>query len=181
MKSFDHIILGTGQATGTLLGGLIPTGQSIAVIEGAKIGGSCVNYGCTPTKTLVASAKAIHKARQGEFYGFHTGDITINYERITDRMNAIRNSSSQGLESWMLNTDNVTLFKGWGTFTSEKVIDVNGEQLTAENIYINTGTRPFAPPIGGLNEVPWMDSAGLLNLRELPEHLIIIGGGYIGS
>jgi len=181
MKSFDHIILGTGQATGTLLGRLIPTGKSIAVIEGAKIGGSCVNYGCTPTKTLVASAKAIHKARQGEFYGFSTGDITIDYERIRERMNEIRNGSSQGLESWMANTDNVTLIKGWGTFTSEKVIEVNGEELTAEKIYINTGTRPFAPPIDGLNNVPWMDSAGLLNLKELPRHLIIIGGGYIGS
>jgi len=181
MESFDHVILGTGQATGTLLGGLIPTGKSIAVIEGGKVGGSCVNYGCTPTKTFVASAKAIHKARQGEIYGFNTGNITIDYGRIRERMNEIRNGSSQGLEHWMENTDNVTLINGWGKFISEKVIEVNGEKITAKNIYINTGTRPFAPPIEGLQDVPWMDSAGLLDLEELPKHLIIIGGGYIGA
>lgn len=181
METYDHIILGTGQATGTLLGGLIPTGGSIAVIEAGKVGGSCVNYGCTPTKTLVASAKAIHKAKQGDFYGFSTEDITIDYKRIRERMNEIRNGSSEGLENWMVKTENVTLIKGWGKFTSEKVIEADGRMLTAKNIYINTGTRPFAPPIKGLNDIPWMDSAGLLNLKELPEHLIIIGGGYIGA
>lgn len=181
METYDHIILGTGQATGTLLGGLIPTGDSIAVIEAGKVGGSCVNYGCTPTKTLVASAKAIHKAKQGDFYGFNTEDITVDYKRIRERMNEIRNGSSEGLENWLVKTENVTLIKGWGKFTSEKVIEADGRILTAKNIYINTGTRPFAPPIKGLNDIPWMDSAGLLNLKELPEHLIIIGGGYIGA
>lgn len=181
METYDHIILGTGQATGILLGGLIPTGDSIAVIEAGKVGGSCVNYGCTPTKTLVASAKAIHKAKQGDFYGFSTEDIVIDYKRIRERMNEIRNGSSEGLENWMVKTENVALIKGWGKFTSEKVIEADGRMLTAKNIYINTGTRPFAPPIKGLNDIPWMDSAGLLNLKELPEHLIIIGGGYIGA
>lgn len=181
METYDHIILGTGQATGTLLGGLIPTGDSIAVIEAGKVGGSCVNYGCTPTKTLVASAKAIHKAKQGDFYGFSTEDITVDYKRIRERMNEIRNGSSKGLENWLVKTENVTLIKGWGKFRSEKVIEADGRILTAKNIYINTGTRPFAPPIKGLNDIPWMDSAGLLNLNELPEHLIIIGGGYIGA
>lgn len=181
METYDHIILGTGQATGTLLGGLIPTGDSIAVIEAGKVGGSCVNYGCTPTKTLVASAKAIHKAKQGDFYGFSTEDITIDYNRIRERMNEIRNGSSEGLENWMVKTENVTLIKGRGKFTSEKVVEADGRMLTAKNIYINTGTRPFAPPIKGLNDIPWMDSAGLLNVKELPEHLIIIGGGYIAA
>ncbi|MFU8813237.1 MAG: mercuric reductase [Balneolaceae bacterium] len=180
MQTFDHIIVGTGQATGTLLGRLIPTGDSIAIIEGDKIGGSCVNYGCTPTKTMVASARAIHMARRGEFYGFRTGDIELNYTRVRERMNEIRNGSSQGLENWMKGTDNVTLFKAWGEFTGPKTIRAGDEEIKGEKIYINTGTRPAAPPINGLDSVPWMDSARLLDLEAVPGHLIIIGGGYIG-
>ncbi len=180
MKTYDHIILGTGQATGTLLGKLIPEGHSIAVIEGGKVGGSCVNYGCTPTKTMVASAKAMHQARRGGFFGFSTDNLTVNYSRVRERMNEIRNGSSSGLENWMKGTDNVTLYKDWGKFTGPKTIAVGDEEINGKNIYINIGTRPFAPPIAGLDSVPWMDSARLLDLEELPEHLIIIGGGYVG-
>jgi len=180
MKTFDHIILGTGQATGTLLGKLIPTGDSIAVIEGAKVGGSCVNYGCTPTKTMVASARAIHMARRGDFFGFSTGDINVDYKRVRERMNEIRNGSSSGLENWMNGTDNVTLFTEWGSFTGPKTIKAGSEEIEGDKIYINTGTRAFNPPIKGLDEVSWMDNVRLLDLEELPEHLLIIGGGYVG-
>jgi len=180
MKSFDHIILGTGQATGTLLGRLIPTGDSIAVIEGGKVGGSCVNYGCTPTKTMVASARAIHMARRGNYFGFSTGDVEVDYKRVRERMNEIRNSSSNGLENWMKTTNTVTLFKEWGSFSGPKTIKTGDKEITGEKIYINTGTRPSEPLINGLDTVPWMDSARLLDLEVLPEHLLIIGGGYIG-
>ena len=180
MKKFDHIILGTGQATGTLLGRLIPTGDSIAVIEGAKIGGSCVNYGCTPTKTLVAAARAIHLAQRGAFYGFKTGPLSIDYPRIRERMNEIRKGGSQGLEDWMEATPNVSLFKEWGSFESAHVLKVGNEQVEGKHIYINTGTRPAVPPIKGIEGVPWLDSEGLLDLEEVPTHLLIIGGGYIG-
>jgi len=180
MESFDHIILGTGQATGTLLGRLIPTGDTIAVIEGNKVGGSCVNYGCTPTKTMVASARAVHMARRGDFYGFTTGSISVDYDRVRERMNEIRNGASNGLEQWMEGTENVALIKGWGQFTGPKTIKAGGRQIKGDHIYINTGTRPFAPPIDGLESVPWMDSERLLAMDELPEHLLIIGGGYIG-
>ncbi|MDW3193822.1 MAG: mercuric reductase [Cytophagales bacterium] len=180
MQTFQHIIVGTGQATGTLLGKLIPTGDSIAVIEGAKVGGSCVNYGCTPTKTMVASAKALHMARRGEFYGFETGDIKLNFSRVLERMNEIRNGGSNGLTGWMESTKNVTLIRGWANFVEDKILEVNGDRITGEKIYINVGTRPGVPPIKGIDEVPWMDSAGLLDLQEVPEHLMIVGGGYIG-
>ena len=116
MKHYDHMIIGTGQATGTLLGQLIPTKQSIAVIEGGKVGGSCVNYGCTPTKAMVASAKAIHKARQGKEYGFSTGPVEVDYARIRERMNGIRNASNIGLSTWMENTQNVDLIRGFAQF-----------------------------------------------------------------
>ena len=180
MQTFQHIIVGSGQATGTLLGKLISTGDSIAVIEGGKVGGSCVNYGCTPTKTMVASAKAIHMARRGAFFGFETGDISINFGRIRERMNQIRNGSSNGLANWMEGTPNVTLIRGWAKFTGEKELEIDGEKITGENIYINVGTRPAVPPVAGIESVPWMDSAGLLDLEEVPEHLLIVGGGYIG-
>jgi len=120
MKTYNHIILGTGQATGTLLGRLIPTGASIAVVEEANVGGSCVNYGCTPTKTLVASARAIHMARRGAFFGFETGNIQLDYETVRERMNKIRHSGRDGLTSWMEETENVDLIRGRGSFTGKK-------------------------------------------------------------
>lgn len=179
-KSYDHIILGTGQATGTLLGKLVPTGEKIAVIEGNKVGGSCVNYGCTPTKTMVASARAIHLANKGDYYGFSSGEVNVNYARVRERMNEVRNGSSDGLRNWMEASDNVDLIYGWGAFVGPKEIQVNDEVLKGEHIYINVGTRPSAPPIEGIEDVDWLDSAGLLDLETRPDHLMIIGGGYIG-
>lgn len=181
MKHYDHLILGTGQATGTLLGKLIPTGNSIAVIEEAKVGGSCVNFGCTPTKTLVASAKALFQAKRGDFYGFKTGEIKVDYGKIRARMNAVRSASNTGLTDWMEDTPNVDLIRGRGSFAGPKTIQVGSEQITANNIYINVGTRPRVPAITGIDQVPWMDSAKLLDKTDLPKQLIIIGGGYIGA
>ena len=153
MKAFDHIIVGSGQATGTLLGKLIPTGATIAVVEGGSVGGSCVNYGCTPTKALVASARAIHVAGRGDEFGFDPINVSVDYARVRERMNRIRHSSRDGLTSWMESTDNVTLLRGWASFESASTLRVNDELLKGEKIYINTGTRPMAPPIEGLHEV----------------------------
>ena len=180
MKTYDHIILGSGQATGTLLGKLIPSGDSIAVIEEAKVGGSCVNYGCTPTKTLVASARAFHLAKKGSFYGFETGDIQLNFDRIRERMDELRNGSKDGLTNWMQEAENVDLIRGRGVFVSDKVLQVGEHKLGGKHIYINVGTRPRVPGIEGIDQVPWMDSAKLLDKESLPESLLIVGGGYIG-
>ncbi|MEL6140722.1 MAG: mercuric reductase [Bacteroidota bacterium] len=180
MKRYDHIILGTGQATGTLLGKLIPTGDSIAVIEEAKVGGSCVNYGCTPTKTLVASARAYHLAKRGDFYGFSSENLSLDFDRVRERMNEVRNGSSDGLTNWMLNTENIALIRGRGTFTSSNRIRIGETEISGGNIYINVGTRPRVPKMEGLDKVNWLDSAGLLDKETVPEHLVIIGGGYIG-
>lgn len=180
MKHFSHLIIGTGQALGTLLGKLIPTGDSIGVIEADKVGGSCVNYGCTPTKTFVASAKAFHQAKRGDFYGFHAEGLTLDFDKVRERMNGIRNGGSNGLTAWMNNTSNVDLIIGWAKFTGDKQVEVEGEIYSADNIYINVGTRPMAPPITGIEDVNWLDSARLLDLEQVPKHLLIIGGGYIG-
>ncbi len=180
MTHFSHLIIGTGQALGTLLGKLIPTHESIGVIEANKVGGSCVNYGCTPTKTLVASAKAFHQAKRGDFYGFSSEGLTLDFEKVRERMNSIRNGGSTGLTSWMNSTSNVELIQGTAKFIENKKVVVAGEIYTADTIYLNVGTRPKAPPIPGLDEINWLDSAGLLDLKEVPKHLMIIGGGYIG-
>ena len=139
-----------------------------------------MNYGCTPTKTLVASARAYHMAGRAAFYGFKTGGRTLDYARVRERMNEIRNGSSDGLSNWMEGTENVDLIKGRGSFAGDKLLEVNGYQITGENIYINAGTRPRIPSIMGIDAISWMDSAGILDKKELPEHLIILGGGYIG-
>jgi pyruvate/2-oxoglutarate dehydrogenase complex dihydrolipoamide dehydrogenase (E3) component len=176
---FDHIIVGTGQATGTLLGKLIPTGDSIAVIEGNKIGGSCVNYGCTPTKTMVASVKVFHQAKRGDFYGFKANP-QLDFKRFMARMNEVRNASSKGLSDWIKSTANITFFQGWAKFTGSHSLQVANQELTGKKIYLNVGTRARVPNIEGLDNIEWLDSGGLLELDELPAHLIIVGGGYIG-
>lgn len=180
MKTYDHIILGTGQAAGTLLEKLVETGDSIAVIEESKIGGSCVNYGCTPTKALVASARAIHMARRGDEFGFKTEKITVDYSAITKRMNKIREKSREGLKNWIEQTDTIDLYTNKGRFVDGNTLEVNGKQLKGKHIYINTGTRPRIPEIEGIDQIDWLDSGRLLDLNELPEHLLIVGGGYIG-
>jgi pyruvate/2-oxoglutarate dehydrogenase complex dihydrolipoamide dehydrogenase (E3) component len=180
MRDYEHVILGTGQATGTLLQRLIPTGESIAVIEGHRVGGSCVNYGCTPTKALVASARAIHTARRGAEFGFDAGTVTIDFARVRARMNEIRGGSTTGLTEWMDSTANVTLVRGWGRFADAHTLRVGDETLRGRRIYINTGTRPSTPRIAGVDGVPWLDSERLLDVEVLPEHLVVVGGGYVG-
>ena len=144
MQNFHHLILGTGQATGTLLGDLLPTGNSIAVIEGGRIGGTCVNTGCTPTKALVASAKVAHMARRAPEYGVNTNGVEIDYEAVRARMNAIRDNS--GMVSWISSAENVSLFRAWGRFEAERQIRVGEESITADRIYKSTRAPARACP-----------------------------------
>jgi pyruvate/2-oxoglutarate dehydrogenase complex dihydrolipoamide dehydrogenase (E3) component len=178
--NFGHIIVGTGQATGTLLSKLIPTGESIAVIEGGSIGDTCVNVGCTPTKALVASAKVAHMVRRAAEYGVQTPSPSIDFGAVRDRMNRIRHNSRDGLTGFIENAENVTLIRGLASFESNHVVNVDGQRLEGEKIYINVGTRSATPPIAGLDRIEWLDNESLLDLDTLPEHLVIVGGGYIG-
>ena len=178
MSHFHHVILGTGQALGTLLGGLLPTGESIAVIEGDRIGGTCVNTGCTPTKALVASAKVAHMVRRAPEYGVRPSGLEIEYGTVRARMNAIRDNT--GMVSWISSLENVSLFEEWGQFDGPRRIRVGDGTITADRIYINAGARPRVPEIPGLDTVPWLDHSRLLELTEVPEHLIIVGGSSVG-
>ena len=177
MRHFQHVLLGTGQATGTLLGDLLPTGDSIAVIEGDRIGGTCVNTGCTPTKALVASAKVAHMARRGSEYGVNTSGVEIDYTAVRARMNAIRDNT--GMVSWISSAESVSLFEDWGRFEGPRQIRVGDESITADRIYINAGARPLVPEIPGLDAVPWLDNGRILELTEVLEHLVILGGSYV--
>ncbi|MFO7544480.1 MAG: mercuric reductase [Trueperaceae bacterium] len=176
---FDHVLIGTGQATGTLIAGL-PKSETIAVVEGARVGGTCVNTGCTPTKTLVASAKVAHMVRRAADYGVRVDGASVDFGAVMARMNAMRRGSSDGLESWLQKLDHVTLLKGWASFDGPKTVRVGETRITGEHIYLNVGARARIPDIPGLSDVPWLDNARILELDALPEHLVILGGSYIG-
>lgn len=178
-RHFAHVIVGTGQAVGTLLSGL-PTDESVAIIEGGAFGGTCVNTGCTPTKTLVASARVAHLTRNAAEYGVNVGSTTVDFARVRARMNAIRHASRDDLRRWLLAKQNVTLYRDWARFKGPKDLRVGAERITGDRIYLNVGARSVPPAIPGLAGVPWLDHAGLLELEVVPEHLLIIGGGYIG-
>jgi pyruvate/2-oxoglutarate dehydrogenase complex dihydrolipoamide dehydrogenase (E3) component len=179
MKHYDVIWIGTGQATGTLVPRLSEAGKSVAVIEGGRFGGSCVNYGCTPTKTLVASARAAHMAHRGPDFGVNIEGYSIDFDRVMARQNAIRAGGSNGLENWLEGLHGVELYRGYGQFEGEHTVSIDGERITGDTIVIHTGARSRTPPIPGLEQVEWLDNVRLLDLTELPKHLVIIGGSYI--
>ncbi len=175
---FDVIWIGTGQATMSVVPKLLAAGKTVAVIESGHFGGTCVNHGCTPTKTLVASAYAIHTARRGEVYGFTTG-VEVDFAKVMSPQKNARQRSSNWIEKRLEAFDGCTVFRGWGSFMSSSVVQVNQLELTADRIVVHTGTRPRKPDIDGLESIPWLTNESILDLEELPAHLAIVGGSYI--
>ncbi|MCP5099731.1 MAG: mercuric reductase [Chloroflexi bacterium] len=180
MNKYDVIWIGTGQATGTIVPRLVSAGKTVAIVEGGRFGGSCVNYGCTPTKTIVASARAAHMARRGADFGVITGEVSIDFAKVMARQNKMRHGASQGMEGWLRGMDNVTVYAGFGTFASANTVKVGDDLIEGETIVINAGGRARIFPIPGIDEVDYLDNARLLDLEELPPHLVIVGGSYIG-
>lgn len=180
MQQYDLIWIGTGQATGTVVPRLVEAGKTVAIAEGGRFGGSCVNYGCTPTKTIVASARAAHMARRGPDFGVITGEIAIDFAKVMARANGMRHGGSSGMERWLDGMDGVTLYRAFATFESPTTVRVGDEVISAETIVINAGGRPRTPSISGLDAVDWLDNRRLLELDALPDHLIVVGGSYIG-
>lgn len=183
-KHYDTAIIGSGQAAPALSVALAKRGESVALIEGAQLGGTCVNAGCTPTKTLRKSARVAHMARRAGDFGVQTGEVTVDFGAAMARMRDRVDTARRGLTAWLTRTKNVDIIKGWGAFDGrdgDKFVLTAGEtRLTADKVYINTGTRAFTPPVRGLDTVAHLDNVGLLALTELPRHLIIVGGSYIG-
>ncbi len=177
---YDAIVIGTGQAGPPLARLLADQGQKVAIAEGGVFGGSCVNYGCTPSKAMIGSANAIQTARRGGDFGFCAGEVVADFPRIVERRDAIVRGSRDGLIQSLEKRPNITLYRDYAAFEAPHSVRVGSDVIDADRIYLNTGARPAIPPIDGLDQVPYLDNIRLMNLTELPPHLIILGGGYIG-
>ena len=180
MKHFGAIIIGTGQAGPPMAARFAGAGKTVAIIERNKFGGTCVNTGCTPTKTLVASAYAIHTARRGAEYGFDTGDLRVDIKRVKARKDAASTRSSKGVEERLRGTANCTIIEGHARFQSSNTVTVNDEVLEADNIFINVGGRASVPEMPGVHDVPYLTNSSMMDLDVLPQRFIIVGGSYVG-
>ncbi|MFC5522294.1 FAD-containing oxidoreductase [Polaromonas jejuensis] len=180
-QRFDAIIIGTGQAGPALAGRLSGAGMKVAVIERKSFGGTCVNTGCIPTKTLVASAYAAQLARRAAEYGVTIGtEVGVDMKRVKARKDEISGRSSRGVEQWMRGLASGTVYQGHARLESPRTVRVNGELLEADRIFVNVGGRALIPPMPGLDQVPYLTNSSMMEVDFLPEHLIVIGGSYIG-
>jgi pyruvate/2-oxoglutarate dehydrogenase complex dihydrolipoamide dehydrogenase (E3) component len=182
---YQAIVIGAGQAGYPLSMALAAAGMRTALIECKHVGGTCVNEGCTPTKTMVASARVAYLAKRGVGYGVQTGDISINMERVRQRKRDIVDSFRNGSQARLEKTANLELVFGEASFTGPKSVLVrlkDGGQrvITGEKIFINAGAGPSVPKVDGLTEVPFLDSTSIMELDIVPEHLLVLGGGYVG-
>ncbi len=178
MKEFDTIIIGTGQAGPSLAARFAAEGKKTAVVERKLFGGTCVNNGCTPTKALVASARTAYVSKRAADFGVTIGgDITVDMKAVKARKDKIVSQSTNGVENWLRNTKNLTVFKGHARFESANTIRVGDELLKAEKIFINVGARAMVPE--GFSNVKYMTNSTIMDVDFVPEHLIIIGGSYI--
>jgi pyruvate/2-oxoglutarate dehydrogenase complex dihydrolipoamide dehydrogenase (E3) component len=181
IESFDAIVIGTGQAGPPLAVRLAQSGRKTAILERNRFGGTCVNTGCIPTKTLIASARAAYVARRaGDFGVAIEGPIRVDMPRVKGRKDEVVAQSTRGVEKWLRGTPNVTVIEGHGRFEGPQIVRVGDRQLTAPQIFINTGGRPTVPPIEGLTQIDYLTSSSMMHVDFLPEHLIVIGGSYIG-
>lgn len=179
-ESFDVIVIGAGQAGPALAERCTREGLRTAIIERAHFGGTCVNVGCVPTKTLVASARAVHVARRGSEFGFSAGAIQVDMARVKARKDALVHQSRNAVFKWLQGLKNAEVIQGHARFTGPGTVQVGERMLRAARVFINAGGRAAVPDIAGLSDVPYLDNASIMELTEVPEHLVIVGGSYIG-
>ena len=177
---FDAIVIGSGQAGNPLSHALADRGWKVALIEKAQLGGTCINTGCTPTKTMVASAQVAHYARNAARWGVQVGDVRVDLPAIVARKNAVVQSFRTGQQRRVNERPNLRLYRGQARFLSPHQVEVGDEGLESERIFINTGARPDPPSLPGLETVGYLTNESLMELQQLPEHLVVLGGGYIG-
>ena len=180
MKAFDAIVIGSGQGGVPLATNFASLGWRVALIEEGQLGGSCINYGCTPTKTMIASARIAEAVRRGPQFGVHAGEARIDMAEIVARKNEVSGSFRSGVEHRVNGNPNIALYRGRGRFTGPHTVAVNGETLTSDKIFINTGTRPRVLPIPGLDQVPYLTNRNIMDLDRVPSRLIALGGNYLG-
>jgi pyruvate/2-oxoglutarate dehydrogenase complex dihydrolipoamide dehydrogenase (E3) component len=181
MKKFDAIIIGTGQAGPSLSARLAGAGMKVAVIERKLFGGTCVNTGCIPTKTLVASAHAAYMARRAADFGVMiNGAIAVDMKKVKERKDNVVGRSNHEVPEWMAKMPNLTVFKAHARFEGPRTVSVGDDKLEADKIFINVGARAFVPPMPGLDDVEYFTNSDMMQVNYLPQHLVIIGGSYIG-
>ena len=180
-ETYDAVIIGTGQAGPFLAERLAGAGMKVAIIERKLFGGTCVNTGCTPTKTMIASAHAAHMVRRAADFGVvNDGPVSVDMKLVKSRKDAISGQSRTGTESWLRGMKNCTVYQGHARFESAKEVSAGSERLRADRIFINVGGRAVLPHMPGIEEVPYLNSSSIMDVDFLPRHLVIIGGGYIG-
>jgi pyruvate/2-oxoglutarate dehydrogenase complex dihydrolipoamide dehydrogenase (E3) component len=179
-RRFDAIVIGAGQAGPPMVGRLASAGQKVALIERNLIGGTCVNTGCTPTKTLVASAYAAHLARRAADFGVNAGPVGVDFAAVMARKNQVVGNSRSNLTAWLRGMANCTLVEGHARFLSPRTIRVGADVLEAERVFINVGCRPVKPDFPGHDQVRTLTSTTLLELDALPQRLVVVGGSYVG-
>jgi pyruvate/2-oxoglutarate dehydrogenase complex dihydrolipoamide dehydrogenase (E3) component len=178
---FDAIIIGTGQSGPSLAQRMTAQGLKTAIIERKLFGGTCVNVGCIPTKALVASARAAHMARRGADFGVVIdGGIAVDMRAVKTRKDSIVRQSNEGLTNWLKGMDNLTVYEGHGSLESANTVRVNDELLEADRIVLNVGGRAMVPDMPGVHDIPYFTNSSIMDVDFVPEHLIVIGGGYIG-
>ena len=181
MTSYDAIIIGAGQAGPPLAGRLSQAGMRVALIERSRVGGTCVNNGCTPTKTLIASAYVARVARRAADYGIQIEGLPdTDMRRVKARKDALVESTVASLEKWLSSLANVTLYRGHARFADARTVRVNDETLCAERVFVNVGGRPSLPKLPGVDAVPYLTSESMMGVDFLPGHLIVVGGSYVG-
>jgi pyruvate/2-oxoglutarate dehydrogenase complex dihydrolipoamide dehydrogenase (E3) component len=177
---FDAIAIGAGQAAKPLSYALADLGWKVAFIERAELGGSCINTGCTPTKTMVASAQVAHYARNASLWGVRANEVSVDLPAIVARKNKVVQGFRDGIHRGVDRRPNIRLIHGHARFIAPHQVQVGDETFESEKIFIDTGTQPRIPAIPGIDSVPFLTNASIIELQELPKHLIILGGGYIG-
>jgi pyruvate/2-oxoglutarate dehydrogenase complex dihydrolipoamide dehydrogenase (E3) component len=179
-RTFDAIIVGAGQAGPPLAGRLTAAGMQVALVERKLVGGTCVNTGCMPTKTLVASAYAAHLARRGREFGVTIGEIGIDMKLVAGRAQKVVTDARTSNERWLESMEGLTFLRGHARFTAADVLTVDGEELTAPRIFLNVGGRALVPDMPGVGDVPHLDNTDMVALDTVPEHLVVVGGSYVG-
>jgi pyruvate/2-oxoglutarate dehydrogenase complex dihydrolipoamide dehydrogenase (E3) component len=181
MQTFDAIIIGAGQAGPPLAARLTKAGQTVAFVERHLFGGTCVNTGCTPTKAMIASAYAAYVARRAASYGVSIdGTVEVEMKQVNARRDQIVLNSRNGVEKSLRDDEKITVFTGTASLTSPTTVQIGATEISAEQIFLNVGARATIPDLPGVHDVPYLDNTSLLALNDLPKHLIIIGGSYIG-
>jgi pyruvate/2-oxoglutarate dehydrogenase complex dihydrolipoamide dehydrogenase (E3) component len=180
MSTYDTIVIGSGQAGNPLSQKLADHGWAVALIERGHLGGTCVNTGCTPTKTMIASAQVAHYARNAGRWGVRTGEVSVDLPRVVARKDAVVQQWRSGQERKVEQRKSLHLYRGQARFVGPHRLRVGDEEMESERIFINTGTRTDIPRLEGLDRIDYLTNASIMELSAVPEHLLVLGGGYIG-